>query len=145
MKDVINFIRNNMEDYINELKEFLKIPSISTLPEYKNEIEHCAKFVAENLEKIGLPVEKSDNKIKDFFRFDNWLLWIGGAIVLVLLAIAFVMFLPGRRSSPRKSLDSFNKSAGNKPAGAVRPGLNQEFRRTSPNVINLKDLNKNKK
>jgi len=54
LKDVINFIRNNMEDYINELKEFLKIPSISTLPEYKNEIEHCAKFVAENLEKIGM-------------------------------------------------------------------------------------------
>ena len=137
--DELAAAEDNTED-VNNLEELQR-----ELADLNEGQEVAPEPAEENLEKIGLPVEKSDNKIKDFFRFDNWLLWIGGAIVLVLLAIAFVMFLPGRRSSPRKSLDSFNKSAGNKPAGAVRPGLNQEFRRTSPNVINLKDLNKNKK
>jgi len=51
---VIDYIGKNMEGYIEELKDFLKIPSISALPEYKNEVERCAKFVAENLKKIGM-------------------------------------------------------------------------------------------
>lgn len=51
---MIDYIGKNMEGYIEELKDFLKIPSISALPEYKNEVERCAKFVAENLKKIGM-------------------------------------------------------------------------------------------
>jgi acetylornithine deacetylase/succinyl-diaminopimelate desuccinylase-like protein len=43
-----------MDNYIEELKEFLRIPSISTLPESKKEVERCAKFVAGNLKKIGM-------------------------------------------------------------------------------------------
>lgn len=54
MKDVIKYIRDNTGNYIEELKEFLRIPSISTLPESKKEVERCAKFVAENLKKIGM-------------------------------------------------------------------------------------------
>jgi len=54
LKEVIDYIGKNMEGYIEELKDFLKIPSISALPEYKNEVERCAKFVAENLKKIGM-------------------------------------------------------------------------------------------
>jgi acetylornithine deacetylase/succinyl-diaminopimelate desuccinylase-like protein len=54
LKDVIKYIRDNMESYIEELKEFLRIPSISTLPENKKEVERCAKFVAESLKKTGM-------------------------------------------------------------------------------------------
>jgi acetylornithine deacetylase/succinyl-diaminopimelate desuccinylase-like protein len=54
LKDVIKYIRDNMDNYIEELKEFLRIPSISTLPESKKEVERCAKFVAGNLKKIGM-------------------------------------------------------------------------------------------
>jgi acetylornithine deacetylase/succinyl-diaminopimelate desuccinylase-like protein len=54
LKDVIKYIRDNMDSYIEELKEFLRIPSISTLPESKKEVERCAKFVAGNLKKIGM-------------------------------------------------------------------------------------------
>jgi acetylornithine deacetylase/succinyl-diaminopimelate desuccinylase-like protein len=54
LKDVIKYIRDNMDNYIEELKEFLRIPSISTLPEGKKEVERCAKFVAGNLKKIGM-------------------------------------------------------------------------------------------
>ena len=54
MEDVISYIRDNTGNYIEELKEFLRIPSISTLPENKNEVERCAKFVADHLRKIGM-------------------------------------------------------------------------------------------
>lgn len=54
MEEVIGYIKNNRENYLEELKEFLRIPSISTLPEYKSEVDRCAKFVADNLKKIGL-------------------------------------------------------------------------------------------
>ena len=54
MEDVINFIRENQPNYIEELKELLRIPSISTLPENKNDINNAAKFVADKLSQAGL-------------------------------------------------------------------------------------------
>jgi acetylornithine deacetylase/succinyl-diaminopimelate desuccinylase-like protein len=74
VKDVTSFIRNNTEVYIEELKEFLRIPSISALPEYKNEIERCAEFVANNLKKIGM------NRVEVFKTEGNPLVygeWLG--------------------------------------------------------------------
>jgi hypothetical protein len=99
----------------------------------------------EVVEKLSTPVAKSESKIKDFFRLNNWLPWILGAIVLVLLFIALVMFMPKRRPRTAKSLDSFKKPVGKNPAGTIKPRINNDFRRSSPNVINLKDLHKNKK
>jgi acetylornithine deacetylase/succinyl-diaminopimelate desuccinylase-like protein len=54
LEEVIGYIENHRENYLEELKEFLRIPSISTLPEYKSEVDKCAKFVGDNLKKIGL-------------------------------------------------------------------------------------------
>jgi acetylornithine deacetylase/succinyl-diaminopimelate desuccinylase-like protein len=54
LQDVISFIKNNKDNYINELKEFLKIPSISTLPENKEDIVKCAQFVAGKLKQAGM-------------------------------------------------------------------------------------------
>lgn len=54
MKEIINYIKNNKENYIEELKDFLRIPSISTLSENKKDVADCAVFVSENLKKIGL-------------------------------------------------------------------------------------------
>ena len=54
MEEVINYIKENQPNYIEELKEFLRIPSISTLPENKNDINNAAKFVAEKLKQAGL-------------------------------------------------------------------------------------------
>ncbi len=54
MEEVISYIRENQPAYIEELKEFLRIPSISTLPENKNDINNAAKFVAEKLKQAGL-------------------------------------------------------------------------------------------
>lgn len=54
MHEVIKFIKTNKENYINELKEFLKIPSISTLPENKKDILKCAQFVSNKLKDAGM-------------------------------------------------------------------------------------------
>ncbi len=54
MQDIIDFIQNNQDAYINELKDFLSIPSISTLPENKDDINRCAEFVASKLRSAGM-------------------------------------------------------------------------------------------
>ncbi len=54
MEEVIKLIRENQSIYIEELKEFLKIPSISTLPENKADINNAAVFVSDKLKAAGL-------------------------------------------------------------------------------------------
>lgn len=60
MKDVINYIDANRGRYIEELKDFLRIPSISTQPENKSDMQKAANFVADKLKDAGL------NKIEIF-------------------------------------------------------------------------------
>jgi hypothetical protein len=43
---VENFVRENETRLLDELKEFLRIPSISTLPEHQQDIRRAAEFVA---------------------------------------------------------------------------------------------------
>jgi acetylornithine deacetylase/succinyl-diaminopimelate desuccinylase-like protein len=54
LQDIIDYIRNNQSNYVEELKEFLKIPSISTTPENKIDIERAAEFVKEKLKIAGM-------------------------------------------------------------------------------------------
>ena len=48
------FVRENQDRLLDELKNFLKIPSISTLPEHKSDIDRAARFVADSLGSAGL-------------------------------------------------------------------------------------------
>ncbi len=54
MKEVIEYIDSNKGKYIEELKEFLRIPSISTLPENNKDMQRAAQFVADKLKDAGL-------------------------------------------------------------------------------------------
>jgi len=49
-----NFVRENETRLLNELKDFLRIPSISTLPEHQQDIRRAAEFVARQMEAAGL-------------------------------------------------------------------------------------------
>ena len=60
MKEVIGYIDNNKQRYIEELKDFLRVPSISTLEENKPDMQTAAQFVADKLKEAGL------NKIQIF-------------------------------------------------------------------------------
>lgn len=51
---ILDFIDQNKSRYEDELKAFLRIPSISTSPEHTSEVRHCAEFVADELKRIGL-------------------------------------------------------------------------------------------
>ncbi len=54
MDEVIKYIKDNKEVYVNELKEFLRIPSISTLAENQKDIKQAANFVADKLKQAGM-------------------------------------------------------------------------------------------
>jgi acetylornithine deacetylase/succinyl-diaminopimelate desuccinylase-like protein len=54
VENVINYIKENENTYIEELKEFLRIPSISTIQENKEDIKRAADFVAAKLKDAGL-------------------------------------------------------------------------------------------
>ena len=49
----VSFARENQKRFLEELKDLLRIPSVSTLEEHKGDIEKAAKFIANELERIG--------------------------------------------------------------------------------------------
>jgi acetylornithine deacetylase/succinyl-diaminopimelate desuccinylase-like protein len=54
MSDVPGFIENNRQRFIEELKELLRFPSISTDPDRKDDINRCAEYIREHLDNIGM-------------------------------------------------------------------------------------------
>ncbi len=54
MEKVLNYIDNNKQRYQEELVEFLKIPSISDLPEHKADVLKAANWVANSLKEAGM-------------------------------------------------------------------------------------------
>jgi acetylornithine deacetylase/succinyl-diaminopimelate desuccinylase-like protein len=52
--DLIEYIESKREDNLNELKEFLRIPSVSAKSEHKPDIQKAAHWVAEKLRAAGL-------------------------------------------------------------------------------------------
>ena len=49
-----NYLISNRDSNLNELFDLLSIPSISALPDHKEDVSHAANWVAEALEKIGM-------------------------------------------------------------------------------------------
>lgn len=54
MQTAIEFARNERERHLNELIDFLKIPSVSTLSEHKPDVDNAATWLANQLSQIGL-------------------------------------------------------------------------------------------
>jgi acetylornithine deacetylase/succinyl-diaminopimelate desuccinylase-like protein len=54
MNTVIDFLNTNRERYINELKAWLAIPSVSALPEHAADMKRCADWTADEMRRIGL-------------------------------------------------------------------------------------------
>jgi acetylornithine deacetylase/succinyl-diaminopimelate desuccinylase-like protein len=49
----LSFAQQNQQRFLDELKALLRIPSVSTLPEHKQDIQRAATFVADELKRIG--------------------------------------------------------------------------------------------
>jgi acetylornithine deacetylase/succinyl-diaminopimelate desuccinylase-like protein len=54
MERVIDFININRDRYVDELKAYLAIPSISALPQHAADVRRCAEATADELRRIGM-------------------------------------------------------------------------------------------
>jgi acetylornithine deacetylase/succinyl-diaminopimelate desuccinylase-like protein len=50
----VDFARQNQPRFLTELKDLLRIPSVSTAPEHKDDVKRAAVFVANELKRIGM-------------------------------------------------------------------------------------------
>src|SRR5690348_431235 len=50
----VEYARQNQPRFLSELKDLLRIPSVSTLPQHKSDIERAAEFLAAQMRAIGL-------------------------------------------------------------------------------------------
>ena len=50
----VDYARQNQQRFLSELKDLLRIPSVSTLPDHKDDVRKAAEFVAAEMKRIGL-------------------------------------------------------------------------------------------
>ena len=50
----VAYARKNQERFLSELKELLRIPSVSTAPEHKADVGRAADYIANELRRIGM-------------------------------------------------------------------------------------------
>ncbi len=54
MDRVLSYLEANHEQALEGLKDFLRIPSVSTHPHHKADVLHCAEYLAAELRRIGM-------------------------------------------------------------------------------------------
>ena len=59
-RDVLARIDTEKERYLEELKDYIRIPSISTDPEYKHEVLRAGDFLLDKMHAAGLQAERID-------------------------------------------------------------------------------------
>jgi acetylornithine deacetylase/succinyl-diaminopimelate desuccinylase-like protein len=52
--NVVDYVNVNRDRYLDELKAFLAIPSISALPAHAADVKRCAEWTADEMRRIGL-------------------------------------------------------------------------------------------
>lgn len=50
----VGFAKENQQRFLGELKDLLRIPSVSTAPEHKDDVRRAAEFVANDLRRMGM-------------------------------------------------------------------------------------------
>jgi acetylornithine deacetylase/succinyl-diaminopimelate desuccinylase-like protein len=50
----LGYARAGRKQFVSELKEFLRIPSVSSQPQHANDLKKCAHWLANHLQRIGL-------------------------------------------------------------------------------------------
>lgn len=50
----VDYAQQNQQRFLGELKDLLRIPSVSTAPEHKDDVRRAADFVADGLRSIGM-------------------------------------------------------------------------------------------
>jgi acetylornithine deacetylase/succinyl-diaminopimelate desuccinylase-like protein len=73
LEKLVKYINDNRNKYVGELKDFLKIPSISNNPDNKKDIERCADWLLKEFSKIGLQNAKLFQTEGNPIVYGDWL------------------------------------------------------------------------
>src|SRR5215210_1774386 len=73
MDNVVDFINQNRDRYLDELKTFLAIPSISALPQHAGDVRRCAEWTADEMRRIGLPTVRVEETPGHPAVYGEWL------------------------------------------------------------------------
>lgn len=73
MTELLNYIDTNRNRFIEEMKDFLSIPSISNNEEYKNDMRKCAEWVENHYRQIGLENVKIFETAGHPIVYSDWL------------------------------------------------------------------------
>ncbi|MEO6212599.1 MAG: dipeptidase [Vicinamibacterales bacterium] len=82
MNNVIDFINTNRDRYLDELKEFLAIPSISALPQHAPDVRRCAEWTADAMRRIGLENVRLEETPGHPIVYADWLEAEGAPTIL---------------------------------------------------------------
>jgi acetylornithine deacetylase/succinyl-diaminopimelate desuccinylase-like protein len=82
MNNVIDFINTNRDRFVDELKNYLAIPSISALPQHQADVRRCAEWTADEMRRIGMQnvrlIETPGNPVV----YGDWLAAEGAPTIL---------------------------------------------------------------
>ena len=73
MDKTVDFINVNRDRYVDELKTYLAIPSISALPQHKDDVRRCAEWTAEEMRRIGLQNVRLEDTPGHPIVYGEWL------------------------------------------------------------------------
>ena len=73
MNQVVDFINVNRDRYVEELKQYLAIPSISALPQHAGDVRRAAEWTAESMKAAGLQNVKLIDTPGNPVVYGDWL------------------------------------------------------------------------
>jgi len=79
---VIDLVNVNRDRYVDELKAFLAIPSISALPAHAADVRRCAEWCADEMRRIGLENVKLISTPGNPVVYGDWLHAAGAPTIL---------------------------------------------------------------
>ena len=83
MENIINYLKDNFDAYLDELKDYIRIPSISTLDTHKDKMVECAGYVAKQFESAGMEKVKIFPTERHPLVYGEWLKQPGKPTVLI--------------------------------------------------------------
>jgi acetylornithine deacetylase/succinyl-diaminopimelate desuccinylase-like protein len=73
MNKVLDFIETSRDRYIDELKQYLAIPSISALSEHSGDVRECAAWTADEMRRVGLQQVRLEETPGHPIVYGEWL------------------------------------------------------------------------
>jgi len=83
VEKVIEYVKTNLDNYVEELKDYLRIPSVSTTDVHKKDMVICANFVSDKLKTAGMKKVKIFKTERHPLVYAEWMGAPGKPTVLI--------------------------------------------------------------